>query len=109
MILIISGIQQKNNMKTIKAIKGTKQIELGTIKRVEDKEADSEVKSGYWSYIPKNEWKKNVRVDKPTPNKTKEKNHHMYKQACDEELRQIKEFNNMNFEGIGLPDDLIEN
>jgi hypothetical protein len=41
--------------------------------------------------------------------KTKEKNHHMYKQACDEELRQIKEFNNMNFEGIGLPDDLIEN
>ena len=37
---------------------------------------------------------------------TKEKQHKDYKHACDEELKQIKEFNNYNFEGIGLPDDL---
>ena len=40
---------------------------------------------------------------------TTEKAHKDYKRACDEELRQIKEFNNLNFEGIGLPDDLIVN
>ena len=38
---------------------------------------------------------------------TTEKAHKDYQRACDEELRQIKEENNLNFEGIGLPDDLI--
>jgi hypothetical protein len=45
-------------MKCIQSIKATKQVEVGTIRRVNDKEADSEVKGGYWKYIPKNEWKK---------------------------------------------------
>jgi hypothetical protein len=45
-------------MKCIKSIKSTKNIEVGTIKRINDKEADSEVKGGYWKYIPKSEWKK---------------------------------------------------
>ena len=44
-------------MKTIKSIKATKNVEVGTIKRVGEKEADSEVKSGYWKYIPKSEYK----------------------------------------------------
>lgn len=44
-------------MKTIRAIKGTKNVQVGTIKRIGEKEADSEVKGGYWEYIPKSEWK----------------------------------------------------
>jgi hypothetical protein len=44
-------------MKTIKSIKSTKNVEVGTIKRVGEKEADSEVKSGYWKYVPKSEYK----------------------------------------------------
>ena len=44
-------------MKTIKSIKVSKKVELGTIKRVGEKEADSEVKSGYWQYVPKSEYK----------------------------------------------------
>jgi hypothetical protein len=44
-------------MKTIKAIKSTKNVELGTIKRVGEKEAESEVKNGYWKYVPKSEYK----------------------------------------------------
>ena len=44
-------------MKTIKSIKATKNVELGTIKRVGEKEADSEVRGGYWKYVPKSEYK----------------------------------------------------
>jgi hypothetical protein len=39
---------------------------------------------------------------------TEEKNHKDFKKAFDEELKQIKENDNYNFSGIGLPDDLIE-
>lgn len=44
-------------MKTIKAIKATKNTEVDKIKRVTDKEADDNVRSGYWKYVPKSELK----------------------------------------------------
>lgn len=51
-------------MKCIKAIKGTKEIELGTIKRVDDKTARNMVGSS-WVYVPKSEWKLVNRKSKP--------------------------------------------
>lgn len=51
-------------MKCIMSVKGTKNTEVGVIKRVLDKDADSEVKSGYWKYISKSEYKKLKNVDK---------------------------------------------
>jgi hypothetical protein len=53
-------------MKTLKAIKATKHVEVGTIKRVSEKEADSDVRGGYWKYVPKSEWKSETRKQKPT-------------------------------------------
>ena len=44
-------------MKCIKAIKSSKKIEAGTIKRVDDVEAEARVKSNYWQYISKTEYK----------------------------------------------------
>lgn len=44
-------------MKTIKAIKQTKHVEVGELKRVTDKEADDGVRAGYWKYVPKSELK----------------------------------------------------
>ena len=70
-------------MKCIKSIKSTKNTEIGVIKRINDKEADSEVKSGYWKYVPKSEWKsekkssaETVTVENinPTKQKTNKKN-----------------------------------
>ncbi len=49
-------------MKCIKAIKETSQYEVGRIMRVEDKVADQRVSTGYWKFIPKNEWKEDGRV-----------------------------------------------
>jgi hypothetical protein len=43
-------------MKCIKAIRGTKEVELGEIKRVDDKTAYNMVGSS-WSYVSKTEWK----------------------------------------------------
>ena len=54
-------------MKTIKSIKSTKNVEVGTIKRVGEKEADSEVKSGYWKYVPKSEYKSLTGKQEKTP------------------------------------------
>ena len=51
-------------MKCIKVIKATKDHEVGTIRRVEDREADSKVGSGYWMFIPKSEWKLATRKPK---------------------------------------------
>ena len=53
-------------MKCIKVIKATKDHTVGTIRRVDDREADSKVGSGYWMFIPKSEWKLATR--KPTKN-----------------------------------------
>ena len=43
-------------MKCIKAIKPSKGVEVGDIKRVDDKTAYNMVGS-MWAYIPKSEWK----------------------------------------------------
>lgn len=43
-------------MKTIKAIRATKEVELGEIRRVDDKTAHNMV-GNYWQYISKSEWK----------------------------------------------------
>jgi hypothetical protein len=51
-------------MKCVKSIKSTKNVEVGTIKRINDRDADSEVKSGYWKYIPKSEYKSVTRKPK---------------------------------------------
>lgn len=44
-------------MKCIKTIKKTNSREIGEVIRIDDKEAELKVKGGYWSYIPKSEWK----------------------------------------------------
>lgn len=44
-------------MKCIKVIKKTNSNELGTIRRVDDKEAETRVKTGNWAFCPKSEWK----------------------------------------------------
>jgi len=53
-------------MKCIKSIKPTKNTEVGVIVRIDDIEAENKVKTGYWSYAPKSEykaWKKGVTVE----------------------------------------------
>jgi hypothetical protein len=40
------------------AIKPTKHIEVGEVKRVDDIESQSMVNTGYWKYVPKSEYKK---------------------------------------------------
>jgi hypothetical protein len=44
-------------MKCIKVVKQTNSYELGTIRRVDDKEADTKVNTGTWAFCPKSEWK----------------------------------------------------
>lgn len=44
-------------MKCIKVIKQTKSYELGEIRRMDDLEAETKVKTGYWAFCPKIEWK----------------------------------------------------
>jgi hypothetical protein len=44
-------------MKCIKSIKTLKNTEIGEILRIDDVEAESKVKTGYWSYISKTEWR----------------------------------------------------
>ena len=52
-------------MKCIKSIRKTKEVELGEIKRVDDKTAHNMVGS-MWQYISKTEWKQSVRKPKTT-------------------------------------------
>jgi hypothetical protein len=47
-------------MKCIKAIRKTKDVEIGEIKRVDDKTANNMVGS-MWQYISKSEWKQATR------------------------------------------------
>ena len=51
-------------MKCIKAIRASKDVELGTIRRVDDKTADNLVGLS-WAYVPKSEWKAVTRKPKP--------------------------------------------
>jgi hypothetical protein len=46
-------------MKCIKSIRQTKEVELGEIKRVDDKMANNMVGS-YWKYVSKSEWKQSI-------------------------------------------------
>lgn len=59
-------------MKCIKSIKETKEVSLGTIRRVEDKVANNMV-GNYWTYISKAEWKKETRKSKPKEEVSEEK------------------------------------
>ena len=51
-------------MKCIKSIKATKNTEIGVVTRIDDNEAESKVKGGYWAYVPKSEWKLATRKPK---------------------------------------------
>jgi hypothetical protein len=44
-------------MKCIKTIKKTNSREIGEIIRIEEKEAENKVKTGFWAYCPKSDWK----------------------------------------------------
>ena len=44
-------------MKCIEAIKTSKTNEVGSIKRINDVEAESMVRTGYWKYVPKSTYK----------------------------------------------------
>jgi hypothetical protein len=44
-------------MKCIKTIKKTNSREIGEVIRIEENEAENKVKTGYWTYCPKSEWK----------------------------------------------------
>jgi hypothetical protein len=62
-------------MKAIKSIKKTKEVELGEIRRVDDKTAHNMV-GNLWQYISKSEWKNATRVvssEEPVKMKKNEK------------------------------------
>lgn len=44
-------------MKCIKAIKSQKTAQIGDIVRINDVDAESRVRTGYWQYISKSEYK----------------------------------------------------
>lgn len=52
-------------MKCIQAVKDNNNYKKGFISRVEDKEADLKVSTGYWSFIPKSLWKVESRGETP--------------------------------------------
>jgi len=60
-------------MKCIKAIKASKKAEVGTILRVDDVEAEARVKSTYWTYISKAEWKATQPKEEPKVEPVEEK------------------------------------
>jgi hypothetical protein len=60
-------------MKCIKSIRETKNTELGHITRIDDVEAELKVKSGYWAYAPKSEWKLQTRKPKPKEEELEQK------------------------------------
>ena len=59
-------------MKTIKSIKKTKEVEVGEIRRVDDKTAHNMV-GNLWQYISKSEWKKST-TEQVTDQVEKKKN-----------------------------------
>ncbi len=48
---------KSNNMKCVKVIKATPNNALGTILRLENKEADKRVDKGIFAYVSKSEYK----------------------------------------------------
>ena len=62
-------------MKCIKAIRSSKNHEVGDIIRIDDVESEIKVKGGFWVYTSKTEWKKSkkpVEVKTIVEPKTKE-------------------------------------
>lgn len=59
-------------MKCIKALRASKDIEVGEIKRVDDKTANNMVGIS-WAYVPKSEWKSQTRKSKPKEEVSEEK------------------------------------
>jgi len=59
-------------MKCIKAIKETKDVSVGTIRRVDNKTANNMVGLS-WAYVPKSEWKSQTRKSKPKEEVSEEK------------------------------------
>ena len=66
-------------MKCIKAIKSQKTAEIGDMARINDVDAEIRVRTGYWKYIPKSEWKnknnessetQNAKIDSEVKNMT---------------------------------------
>jgi hypothetical protein len=53
-------------MKCIKSIRATKNTEVGVFMRIKEIDAENKVKTGNWSYVPKEEykiWKKGGNVE----------------------------------------------
>ena len=44
----------------------------GVVVKLNDVQADIRVNTGFWSYVPKSEWKKNNKVEKVRPTKVEE-------------------------------------
>ena len=59
-------------MKCIKALRASKDVEVGEIKRVDDKTANNMVGIS-WAYVPKSEWKSQTRKSKPKEEVSEEK------------------------------------
>ncbi len=65
-------------MKCIQAVKENNNYKLGHISRVENKEADIKVSTGYWKFVAKSLWKSETRgttteVTTPTLEETPKK------------------------------------
>jgi len=64
-------------MKCIKSIKATKNTEVGVFMRTSEIEAESKVKTGYWVYAPKSEyksWKRGTTTEEPQSTEKKKDN-----------------------------------
>jgi hypothetical protein len=48
-------------MKCIQAVVENNKYKLGHISRLENKEADIKVSTGYWKFVPKSKWKAETR------------------------------------------------
>jgi len=59
-------------MKCIKALRASKDVEVGEIKRVDDKTANNMVGIS-WAYVPKSEWKLQTRKSKPKEEEIEQK------------------------------------
>lgn len=79
-------------MKCIKSIKATKNTEVGHIVRIDDVEAEVKVKTGYWAYVPKSEWKLS-RGTKTEPTQTQTETEKVEKKPYKKGERQEKHKN----------------
>ena len=79
-------------MKCIKSIKATKNTEVGHIVRIDDVEAETKVKTGYWAYVPKSEWKLS-RGTKTEPIQTQDETEKVEKKPYKKGERQEKHKN----------------